>query len=124
MKLAIVGSRGFTNRQLMWSSVQELGLPIDMIISGGARGADTLAAEYAKEHDIALKLHKPQWAKFGLAAGPVRNRKIVKDADCVLVFWDGKSRGSKSSIRIAEKLHKRLIVVRFTPQPTQRKGTA
>ena len=91
MKVAVIGSRGLT--------VNDLGkyLPADTteIISGGAKGIDTCAKEYALSHNIKLTEYLPEYKKYGHSAPLKRNITIIENADVVLAFWDGKSRGTK-----------------------------
>jgi len=113
MNLAIVGSRNFKNMELMSEHIHAL-QPTN-IISGGAKGADTLAKQYAQEHGINIIEHKPDWKQFGRGAGIIRNKTIVESAEHVLAFWDGKSLGTKNSIHYAKKLNKPLTVITFQP---------
>lgn len=91
MKVAVIGSRGLT--------VKELGkyLPAEVteIVSGGAKGVDTSAREYAVAKGIKLTEFLPEYKKYGKAAPLKRNITIIEYADLVLAFWDGKSRGTK-----------------------------
>jgi len=81
-------------------------------VSGGARGVDTLAVYYAREHAIPLQEIHPQWAVEGPAAGFVRNKQIIDAADTVLAFWDGKSKGTKNSIDLARASGKQLFIIK------------
>lgn len=91
MKAAVIGSRGLT--------VTDLGkyLPegTTEIVSGGAKGIDTCAKEYALANNIKLTEFLPEYEKFGRNAPLKRNLQIIDYADIVLAFWDGKSRGTK-----------------------------
>ena len=91
MKLAIIGSRGINNIDL------SVYIPDDTseIVSGGAKGVDTIAAEYAKSHGIKLVEFKPEYEKYKRGAPLKRNIIIAEYADKVIAFWDGKSRGTK-----------------------------
>ena len=80
-------------------------------MSGGAKGADTYAREYAIKKGIRLIEHLPDYAKFGKAAPLVRNKLIIDNCDKVLAFWDGKSRGTKQTIDYAEKMGKPTKIV-------------
>jgi hypothetical protein len=111
MKLAIVGSRTFDDYEMAKAALKDL--VITEIVSGGAKGADALAERYAKENNIPVKIFKPDWAKYGRGAGPVRNKLIVEYADKVIAFWDGASKGTKSSIDFATAKGKLLSVKRF-----------
>ena len=104
MKFAIVGSRTFNNYMLLEESIlQKYNLSlINEIISGGATGADTLAETFAHKFNINLIVFKPQWDIYGKKAGCIRNKDIVTNADVVIAFWDGYSKGTKNSIDIAQ----------------------
>lgn len=100
MKVAVIGSRGL--------SVSDLGryLPENTteIVSGGAKGVDTSAREYAKNNGIKLTEFLPEYTRFGRSAPLKRNITIIEYADIVLAFWDGKSRGTKFVIDNCRKL--------------------
>ena len=94
MKAAIVGSRG-----LRIDNLEEyLPAGVTEIISGGAKGVDTCAREYALSHGIKLTEFLPEYEKYGRAAPLKRNIQIIESADLVLAFWDGFSRGTKHVI--------------------------
>ena len=112
MKLAIVGSRSFFDYQLLVETLQDL--EISEIVSGGARGADSLAEKYAREKGIPVKVFKPDWNGLGKAAGFIRNKSIIDYADKVIAFWDGQSHGTKHSIDLAMKQDKLMLVKNFT----------
>lgn len=106
MRLAIVGSRTIEDFDLTPLIPQG----VTMIVSGGARGVDTVAARYAREHGIALTELRPDFVRYGRAACHVRNRSIVEVADAVLAVWDGKSRGTRSTIELARRAGKVVTV--------------
>ncbi len=109
MKVAVIGSRGLKVLDL------EKYLPKDVteIISGGAKGVDTSAREYAILHGIKLTEFLPEYDKYGKIAPLKRNITIIKNADLVLAFWDGKSRGTKFVIDNCKKLGVRVRI--FVP---------
>lgn len=122
MKLAIVGSRSFQDYALLIHSVTSFH-PINMltlIVSGGAEGADSLAQRFAKEHGLPILIHYPNWEKWGKTAGFSRNESIVKDADKILVFWDGQSRGTQDTISRAQRLKKPHDVMWYALRPCSR----
>ena len=104
MKLAIVGSRSFSNYEFMKEILAFHSCT--QIISGGAKGADTLAKQYAGAHGISIVEFLPNWDRDGKAAGFIRNKKIIDACDELVAFWDKKSRGTKSSIDLAENAGK------------------
>ncbi len=112
MKLAIVGSRTFDDVRLFIESIPEKS-EIEMIISGGANGADLYAEKYAEIENIPLKIFKPQWDVYGKKAGMLRNSDIVNECDKLIAFWDGKSKGTLDSITKAKTQDKLLKIVRF-----------
>jgi YspA, cpYpsA-related SLOG family len=108
MKVAIVGSRYFNDYKLLKRFVLQC-VPLDQIeyvATGDATGADTLAIVFAKGNHIPFDSLKAEWSKYGNAAGPIRNQKVVDKVDCVIAFWDGKSPGTKSTIKFAERAKK------------------
>lgn len=110
-KIAIIGSRDFDDYELLKIKLKPFSPT--QIISGGAKGADALAERYAIDKDIELIIYKADWKKYGRGAGIVRNRQIVEHCDEVLAFWDGQSRGTKSSIDYAKKLNKPVVIEIF-----------
>lgn len=91
MKVAVIGSRGLRVDNL------EKYLPKETteIVSGGARGIDTCAREYAVRNNIKLTEFLPEYERYGRSAPLKRNLLIIDYADYVLAFWDGKSYGTK-----------------------------
>ncbi len=111
MILAVVGSRGFDDYQLMCDTLSQYS--ITKIISGGAKGADSLASKYAKEHNIELVEFIPDWKNLGVKAGFIRNKDIVDNSDFVIAFWDSYSNGTRDSIKYASKHCKLLKVIEY-----------
>ena len=102
-KLAVVGSRTFTDEELLSSILHKFDKKSLTIISGGAMGADKLAENWAKRWGVKTIIFKPDYKKYGRKAGIIRNKDIIENADQVIAFWDGKSPGTKNSIDRAEK---------------------
>ena len=109
MKVAVIGSRGFNDSAKLYSCLERE--PISEIISGGAKGADTLAESFAKEKGIPAKIFLPEYAKFGRGAPLERNKLIIDHADYVVAFWDRKSRGTKHAIDYAKAKGKLVKIV-------------
>ena len=83
------------------------------IVSGRAKGADSLGEKYAKEHGFGLILKPANWDKYGKRAGYLRNSEMADIANACVAFWDGKSRGTKHMIDLAKKKQIFLRVVRY-----------
>jgi len=125
MKLIIAGGREFNDYDLLKEEVMKFILENDgqpgqiAIISGKASGADTLGERFAHEWDFPVvemladwdNLDCPQvWIKYNKqgkpynsAAGTLRSEEMAKIASHCIVFWDGKSSGSKNMIDNAKK---------------------
>lgn len=117
MNLLVVGSRCFDDEVLLEDKLDyfmtgwELG---DVrLISGGAPGADTLAAEYGHNYKMEVKVFPADWAGQGKKAGYLRNLEMGKLADMAIAFWDGKSKGTQHMIRIMVALKKEVLIVAF-----------
>ncbi len=107
MKIAIIGSRN-----VKFINLDEYLLRnITEIVSGGAKGVDTCAKEYAEKNNIKLTEFLPEYNKYGKAAPLKRNLQIIEYADEVLAFWDGKSKGTKYVIDMCQKSNKRITVI-------------
>ena len=103
-KIAVIGSRSFSNYEYLKSILQWH--EFNMIISGGAKGADSLAQRYATEHNVPFKCFNADWDAYGKAAGPIRNKQIIDECDEVIAFWDNVSKGTKLSINLAKEQNK------------------
>ena len=113
--VCICGSRDFTDKEYLYEKIDEVIAKLHddyVIIEGGAEGADALAVEYAKDHDIPYAEFKADWETFGKAAGPIRNKHMADACDVVVAFKlkDKKCKGTNNMIEQARKLSKILYV--------------
>lgn len=100
MKLAIVGSRNISNIDISEYIPQS----VTEIISGGAKGVDTLAEQYADKHKLSKHIIRPDYQKYPNRSAPIKRNKIIVDcSDSVLAFWDGKSKGTLFTINYAKE---------------------
>jgi len=114
-RIIVAGSRNFCDYERLRCTLDRLEItPSDEIISGHARGADTLGELYSKEHRIPLKVFQAEWDKYGKKAGYLRNNAMAEYAsnkDGVLVaFPIGQSRGTRMMIQLAKRHHLKVIV--------------
>ena len=111
MKILIAGSRTITDMDILLKVIKLSGYKItssDEIVSGGARGVDTLAEIYAKNNGIPIKIFKPDWDKYGKSAGVIRNYEMAKYCDGAIVIHNG-SNGSLNMIRNLIKFNKNFF---------------
>lgn len=92
MKLLITGSRNFDDYNVLKQAIEEVqklqNEKITMILHGGAKGADTLAQNWANENKISTQIIKPDYKKYnGKIAPLMRNKELIKLADCTLAFY-------------------------------------
>lgn len=122
LKVIIAGSRNFNNYKLLKKKMDFfLKNKIDKnkpsfnieIVSGTARGADTLGEKYAKEKGFALKRFPANWDLYGKKAGYIRNKEMRNYADVCVVFWDAESKGSKHMINLAKEDNMPIRVVMY-----------
>ena len=81
-----------------------------VVISGGARGVDTVAAEHARSRGIRVVEIRPNYKKHGNSATQRRNKEIVLAADDVAAFWNGMSGGTMNTCKHAHKLGRPLAL--------------
>ncbi len=120
-KLAIIGSRAFSDYKLLCDEMAKLPKPA-VIVSGAAKGADTLGKKYADEHAIPTEIYPAIWhpegegGRLDKGAGMKRNTDIIKASHAVLAFWDGDSTGTVDSINKSIMFKKHVKVV-YTSMP-------
>jgi hypothetical protein len=114
MKVVVSGSRTIQQdaeiRRTLSRIFKWLNFMPSQIVSGGAAGPDKSGESYAVMCGIELVKMPANWAKNGKAAGPIRNRQMAEYADLAIVFWDGKSAGTKNMIMEMSKQGKPCIV--------------
>jgi len=114
-KVIIAGSRRFRdyNRLRMVCDYMLQNQKEIEIVSGTALGADKLGEKYAEERGYQIKRFVPDWSKYGRSGGYLRNKQMAEYADALIVFWDGKSKGSKHMIDIATEYGLKIKVCLF-----------
>jgi hypothetical protein len=105
VKVLVCGDRHWINKELIYKILEKL--PKDtVIIEGGAKGADLLAKEVAEKLLLEVKEFPAEWGKYSRAAGPLRNREMIKEKpDKVFAFHNNieKSKGTKDMLNVAKK---------------------
>lgn len=117
--VAIIGSRTFTDFERADTAFQAHYLDADgncwveRIVSGCARGADTIAEQLAEKYNVGFLGFPADWSRLGKGAGFARNKQIIDACDSVLCFWDGISKGTAHSLSLAKKAKKNTIIIYF-----------
>ena len=104
-RVIIAGSRSFDDYDMLIKTMDMVLQNITdeiQVVCGMAAGADTLGERYAKERSYMIAYFPADWKKYGRAAGFNRNVEMAKNADALVAFWDGKSKGTKHMIDIAK----------------------
>jgi hypothetical protein len=106
-RVIIAGSRNFNNYELLKNEMDYLlqnkvnGAIV--IVSGKARGADSLGERYAQERGYFVDEYPADWNTYGKSAGYRRNVQMAENADALVLFWDGFSKGSGHMLNIARE---------------------
>jgi hypothetical protein len=112
LRIIIAGGRDFSNSKLIEDTLQKVTTGMRagevQIISGMARGADQLGYDIARLYGANIAQFPAQWDTYGKSAGYKRNTLMADNADMLLAFWDGSSKGTKHMIDIAKS--KDLVV--------------
>ena len=104
-RLIVAGGRDFHDYQYLRSSLDYLLQNITdeiQIVCGMARGADRLGERYAKERGFSVAYFPADWDRYGRSAGIRRNVQMAENADALVAFWDGASRGTRHMIKTAK----------------------
>ena len=109
MKLLIAGSRSITDFDL----AKYIDEDVDVLLSGGAKGIDALAEEFADKNRLSKIILRPKYKIYGKGAPIKRNEELVKMADKILAVWDGKSKGTEHTIELAKKLDKDIKILKI-----------
>lgn len=116
-KVIIAGSRDFRDYETLKNKMDYLlanrvkeGITV---LCGLARGADKLGQKYAKEKGYNVEYYPADWNRFGRAAGYIRNEEMAQNADALIAFWDGKSKGTHHMINLAEKYKLKIRIIKF-----------
>ena len=88
-KVIVAGSREFTSYEhLKEACLYYLSekLPQVTIISGHARGADSLGEKFASEMNLPCEIYPAEWDKYGKRAGYLRNKQMADVGDALIAF--------------------------------------
>ncbi len=118
----VVGSRTFEDYELMKNKLDYFlsnhGKKV-VIVSGGAKGADSLAKRYAKDKGFEYVEFPADWENLGKTAGYIRNEQMHKYISKaakrgVVAFWDGESKGTAHNFTLAKRYSNPIKTVIFS----------
>lgn len=118
-RVIVCGGRDFNDKELCFKSLDKyIGDDSTIeLVSGHAKGADTIGEDYAKQRNLKVSVFKPDWKRYGRGAGPIRNRQMLEYAlesrPMIIAFWDGQSRGTKNMIDQARKAGATVHIVSY-----------
>lgn len=103
MRVIVAGSRSIVDYLIVEQAIKDSGFTITELISGCAKGVDTLGEYYAQLRDIPIKKFPADWQRHGRKAGYIRNMEMAKHADALIAVWDGQSSGTVHMINVAKE---------------------
>lgn len=115
-RVIIAGGRDFSDYQLLRKTLDNLLCNITeeiTVVCGQAKGADTLGEQYAKERGYAVNYYPANWKLYGKRAGFLRNEQMAQNADALVAFWNGESRGTKHMIDLAKQHNLKIRIKRY-----------
>ena len=115
LKLAVIGSRGFTDynffKEKLEYLIQNIKEDIQFVSGGAKSGGDALIKRYCQENNLPLIEFLPDYSQYGKGATHIRNSRIVEFSDCLIAFWNSESKGTKSTIDKARKKEIKIKIV-------------
>ena len=114
MKVCVCGSRSIVKYETVASHLsllKEQGLKFTQLVSGCCRGPDLLAETWAETVGVNIIRFPALWKRFGLSAGPIRNKQMADYSDIVIAFYDGKSAGTKQMIQYCKEINREIKVI-------------
>jgi len=112
VRVIIAGSRDISpSIEQIDKVVAELGWIITTVLCGAARGADTAGRVWAEYKSIPVAMYPADWSRHGKSAGYKRNENMAFNADALIAFWDGQSKGTQHMINIATRMNLKVKVV-------------
>lgn len=113
IRLLISGSKSFVNKEKIYQ-ILNMFREIDNIhiITGGSKGTEEIAEEFADEYQLELTSIKPDWEENGNFAGYIRNEDLINlEPDFLVTFWDGDSPGTKDLIKKAKDMKIKTLII-------------
>lgn len=110
MRVIIAGSRSVTSLKVVSEAIAASGFTITQVVSGGARGVDTLGEIWAKNAGVEVVRFPAEWDRYGRSAGYRRNEVMARHADALVAVWDGSSSGTRHMIEYGRRMGLKVYV--------------
>lgn len=116
MRVLVCGDRHWTDGKVIHATLDHIHAEkrIDLVIEGGARGADRIGRRWAVDTGVNFIVYEANWYKYGRAAGPIRNTQMLVEGkpDLVVAFHNDieKSRGTANMLKQAKKAGVKTIL--------------
>jgi hypothetical protein len=114
VKLIVAGTRTYNNKPHIEDILSNF--DISLLLCGMCRGPDMIAHQYCRDRNIAIKEFRANWKEFGKAAGPMRNADMAAEADYLVAFWNGYSRGTANMINEMKRLNKATLTIEINTE--------
>lgn len=107
IKILVCGGRNFNDKETLYGKLDKISRILSgrdiTIIHGAARGADSLANDWATDRKVQIEAFPADWNRHGKAAGPIRNQQMLTEGkpDVIVAFSGGS--GTAHMISIARK---------------------
>jgi len=113
MKVIIAGSRKIKDPEIVLNAIEASGYNITEVVSGKAKGVDTIGEAYARINDIPIKEMPAEWDKYPKNfAGLIRNKEMAIYADAAIIVWNGTSTGTHNMIENMKRVKKPYFLVK------------
>ena len=115
--VVVCGSRNWSNKDLLFATLSNLAKKegFSCIIEGEARGADTLARQWANLHKVPVERFPAQWSRYGKRAGMLRNYDMIvaRAPDKLVAFTSRRppTSGTAHAIKLAKRYGIETFVV-------------
>lgn len=109
MKVVIAGSRTINSVSRVYNAIIDSDYEITEVVSGCAKGVDTIGEIWASWKNIPIKQFPADWKKYRSAAGPIRNKQMAEYCDAAIIVWNGdpvESPGSADMVKQMKKINK------------------
>lgn len=104
MRICVCGGRDYNDREKLWRVMDTAKaiMPNFTLIHGDAKGADSLADDWARHREINVERFPADWDKHKRAAGPIRNRQMIASGIDLLIAFPG-GRGTADMVAACKK---------------------